>query len=74
VVVVVVVIRACVMPGHIELEACQVTSAKGAEGAGCFPVGGKGPEHKPWEMYEFALSDPDGTLVRLGWPGELCQK
>lgn len=25
---------------------------------------GGGPEHKPWGMYEFALSDPDGTLVR----------
>jgi catechol 2,3-dioxygenase-like lactoylglutathione lyase family enzyme len=24
------------------------------------------PEHKPWGMYEFALSDPDGTLVRVG--------
>jgi len=21
-------------------------------------------------MYEFALSDPDGTLVRIGWPSE----
>ena len=28
----------------------------------------KGPEEKPWGMYEFALSDPDGTLVRVGWP------
>jgi catechol 2,3-dioxygenase-like lactoylglutathione lyase family enzyme len=26
------------------------------------------PEDKPWGMYEFALSDPDGTLVRIGWP------
>jgi predicted enzyme related to lactoylglutathione lyase len=26
------------------------------------------PEHKSWGMYEFALSDPDGTLVRVGWP------
>ena len=30
---------------------------------------GDGPELKPWGMYEFALSDPDGTLVRIGWPG-----
>jgi predicted lactoylglutathione lyase len=30
-----------------------------------------GPEHKPWGMYEFALSDPDGTLVRIGWPTRL---
>lgn len=29
---------------------------------------GTGPERKPWGMYEFALSDPDGTLVRIGWP------
>jgi catechol 2,3-dioxygenase-like lactoylglutathione lyase family enzyme len=25
-----------------------------------------GPEHKPWGMYEFSLSDPDETLVRIG--------
>jgi hypothetical protein len=32
-----------------------------------------GPEHKPWGMYEFSLSDPDETLVRVGRrsePGE----
>lgn len=28
------------------------------------------PEHKPWGMYEFALSDPDETLVRIGWPSD----
>ena len=22
---------------------------------------------KPWGLREFALSDPDGTLVRIGW-------
>jgi len=32
---------------------------------------GTGPERKPWGMYEFALSDPDGTLVRIGWPSHL---
>lgn len=32
---------------------------------------GVGPEHTPWGMYEFALSDPDGTLVRIGWPSRL---
>ncbi len=26
------------------------------------------PEDKPWGMYEFAVSDPDSTLVRIGWP------
>lgn len=31
----------------------------------------KGPEDKPWGMYEFALSDPDETLVRIGWPTRL---
>ena len=32
-------------------------------------IGGR-PERKPWGMYEFALSDPDGTLVRIGSPVE----
>lgn len=27
-----------------------------------------GASHKPWGIYEFALSDPDDTLVRIGWP------
>jgi predicted lactoylglutathione lyase/ketosteroid isomerase-like protein len=31
----------------------------------------EGPEDKPWGMYEFSLSDPDGTLVRVGWPSRL---
>jgi hypothetical protein len=29
---------------------------------------GKGPQDKPWGMYEFAVSDPDQTLVRVGRP------
>jgi catechol 2,3-dioxygenase-like lactoylglutathione lyase family enzyme len=29
------------------------------------------PEDKPWGMYEFSLSDPDQTLVRVGWPSRL---
>jgi catechol 2,3-dioxygenase-like lactoylglutathione lyase family enzyme len=32
---------------------------------------GNGPQDKPWGMYEFALSDPDQTLVRIGWPTSL---
>lgn len=28
-------------------------------------------EDKPWGMYEFSLSDPDKTLVRVGWPTRL---
>jgi Glyoxalase-like domain len=32
---------------------------------------GKGPEEKPWGTYEFAMSDPDETLVRVGWPMRL---
>ena len=32
---------------------------------------GKVPEEKPWGMYEFAMSDPDETLVRVGWPMRL---
>lgn len=31
----------------------------------------KAPTHKPWGMYEFALSDPDEALVRIGWPSHL---
>lgn len=31
----------------------------------------KRPEDKPWGMYEFAVSDPNGTLVRIGWPTRL---
>ncbi len=31
----------------------------------------KAPGDKPWGMYEFALSDPDQTLVRVGWPTRL---
>jgi predicted lactoylglutathione lyase len=34
----------------------------------------KRPEHKEWGMYEFALSDPDDTLVRIGWPSRLIQE
>ena len=26
-------------------------------------------ETKPWGLREFAVSDPSGTLVRIGWPG-----
>jgi catechol 2,3-dioxygenase-like lactoylglutathione lyase family enzyme len=29
---------------------------------------GEQAENKPWGMYEFALSDPDETNVRIGWP------
>jgi len=25
-------------------------------------------QSRPWGMREFAVSDPDGTLVRVGWP------
>jgi catechol 2,3-dioxygenase-like lactoylglutathione lyase family enzyme len=32
---------------------------------------GKEPEEKPWGTYEFAMSDPDETLVRVGWPMRL---
>jgi catechol 2,3-dioxygenase-like lactoylglutathione lyase family enzyme len=33
----------------------------------------EGASHKPWGMYEFALSDPDDTLVRIGWPSRLMK-
>ena len=25
-------------------------------------------EPKPWGLREFAVVDPDGTLIRIGWP------
>jgi hypothetical protein len=28
----------------------------------------------PWDMYECALSDPDETLVRVGWPSRLRRR
>ena len=36
-----------------------------------FRSGRRGPEDKPWGMYEFAIPDPDETLVRIGWPTRL---
>jgi hypothetical protein len=50
----------------------QIHLTKAVEGwlvPGCNPFGI--PENKPWGMYEFALSDPDETLVRIGWPTRL---
>ena len=32
---------------------------------------GLSAEDKPWGMYEFAMSDPDETLVRVGWRSRL---
>jgi catechol 2,3-dioxygenase-like lactoylglutathione lyase family enzyme len=32
------------------------------------------PEDMPWGMYEFAMSDPDETLVRVGWPTRLRRR
>jgi len=34
-------------------------------------IGESAPEDKPWGMYEFALSGPDETLIRVGWPTRL---
>ena len=34
-------------------------------------IGKHAPEDKSWGMYEFALADPDQTLVRVGWPSRL---
>ena len=31
---------------------------------------GQAAELKPWGLREFAVSDPSGTLVRVGWPAE----
>jgi len=37
-------------------------------------VGDAWPEDKPWGMYEFAIADPDQTLLRIGWPSRLRQE
>ncbi len=34
------------------------------------PACGVVAEHKPWGLTEFAVSDPGGTLVRVGWPSD----
>ena len=34
-------------------------------------VMGQVARHRPWGMYEFAVADPDETLVRVGWPSRL---
>ena len=31
-------------------------------------------ERKPWGLLEFAISDPNGTLVRIGWPADGAQE
>lgn len=36
-------------------------------------AGGR-PEDKPWGMYEFSLSDPDQTLVRVGRRSESLRR
>jgi hypothetical protein len=35
---------------------------------------GRRAEDKPWGTYEFGVSDPDETLVRVGWPTRLRGK
>lgn len=37
-----------------------------AEGVRELIIEKEGPSLKPWGCYEFAVSDPDGTLVRIG--------
>jgi hypothetical protein len=35
---------------------------------------GRKAEDKPWGMYEFGVSEPDETLVRIGWPTQLRKR
>jgi hypothetical protein len=37
-------------------------------------IGKVDPEIKPWGMYEFAISDPDATLIRIGRPALLWRQ
>jgi hypothetical protein len=41
-----------------------------AHALGSAVIEAEGPSHRPWGMYEFTASDPDGTLVRIGWPSD----
>ena len=34
-------------------------------------IGAAAPRIAPWGMYEFAISDPDATLIRIGRPAML---
>lgn len=47
-------------PFGVYLYTEHVRALAEAMGARCEP--------KPWGLIEFAVSDPDGTLVRVGWP------
>ncbi|SOB80102.1 hypothetical protein SAMN06297144_0890 [Sphingomonas guangdongensis] len=47
-------------PFGVYLYASDVDTLAAAVGASV--------EHKPWGLREFAVSDPDGTLIRVGWP------
>lgn len=49
---------------------CEAVDALAAQFAG-ETIEPRGAEDKPWGMYEFSLSDPDQTLVRVGWPSRL---
>jgi hypothetical protein len=57
-----------------ELDGAEVASARrlddigGADGviAAAEDQADDGPRLKPWGTYEFAVSDPNGTLVRIG--------
>jgi hypothetical protein len=62
-----------VVPGRNPngLYFCNEDVERLAAGVADLIAEGHGPEHKPWGMYEFALSDPDETLVRVGWPSHL---
>jgi hypothetical protein len=48
----------------------DVDQAADAFAADIIEIGRK-PEHKSWGMYEFSVSAPDETLVRIGWPSRL---
>ena len=51
---------------HLRVEEVDDLAAEFAR-----ELAGKGPDDKRWGMYEFSLSDPDETLVRIGWPTRL---
>ena len=51
-------------PARVYLRVPEVDSIAAAFGDGLVHP----PAAQPWGLREFALSDPDGALVKVGWP------
>ena len=56
------------IPFAFYLYTCTLTLCCARSQANLVIEPSRAPEHKEWGMYECSLSDPDGVLVRVGWP------